>query len=61
MTMSTLIFNWAGLQFQRLSPLSSWLETWQQASRHGCGEGAESSISLSSGSKRRLCAILSVA
>jgi hypothetical protein len=34
-----------GLQFQRLSPLASWWETWQSAGRHDAGEGAENSTS----------------
>ena len=32
------------LQFQRISSLSSWLEAWQCAGRHGAG-GAESATS----------------
>jgi hypothetical protein len=44
----------AALQFQRFSPLPSWWETWWHAGRHGIGEGSESSISLSAGSKERL-------
>jgi hypothetical protein len=46
MTMATLIKKTvgAGLQFQRLSPLSSWQEAWQHAGRQGTG-GAESSTS----------------
>jgi hypothetical protein len=28
----------AGLQFQKLSLLSSWWEAWLQAGRHGAGE-----------------------
>jgi hypothetical protein len=37
-------FNWAGLQFKRLSPLP-WQEAWQCLGRHGAGEGAENSTS----------------
>lgn len=50
MTKVTLIkktFNWAGLQFQRFSPLPAWQEAWQRVGRHGSGEGAESSTSRS--------------
>ena len=36
-------FIGAGLQIQRLSPLSSWWQVWQRLDRHGAGEGAESS------------------
>jgi hypothetical protein len=41
-----------GLQFQRLSPLSSWQEAWQHT---GCGAGevVEFSISGSTGNKKR--------
>jgi hypothetical protein len=48
------ILTGAGLQFQRLRPLSSWQEAWQRAGRHGAGEGAENSTSWSVGSRRRL-------
>ena len=41
----------AGLQFQRLSPLSSWWKAWQPAGSHGAGGGAESSPSWSEGSE----------
>lgn len=34
-------YNLGGLQFQRLSPLSSRQETWWHAGRHGAGEGAD--------------------
>jgi hypothetical protein len=44
----------AGLQFQRLSPLSSWLEAWQHPSRHGAVERCESSASRSACSQERL-------
>ena len=27
----------AGLEFQRFSPLSAWLEAWKCAGRHGAG------------------------
>ena len=32
----------AGLQFQRVSPLSSWQEAWQHAGRHDLGEDESS-------------------
>ena len=35
----------AGLQFQRVSPLLSWQESWQHMGRHGAGQIAESSTS----------------
>jgi hypothetical protein len=35
----------AGLQFQRLSLLSAWQETWQPTGRQGAGEGTGSSTS----------------
>jgi hypothetical protein len=47
------------LQFQRFSPLSSWLETREYAGRHGDGEGVQSSTFWCKGS-RRLCAILGI-
>jgi hypothetical protein len=37
---------WAGLQVLSFNSLSSWWEIWQCASRHGAGEGAESSTSF---------------
>jgi hypothetical protein len=48
-------FNWGYLTVQRFPPLLSWQETWLYACRHGAGEGAESSMSWSSDSRRRLC------
>jgi hypothetical protein len=51
----------AGLQFQRFSPLSSWWEAQWHTRRHGCGEGAEVLHLEKKGSRRRLCAILSIA
>lgn len=42
-----------GLEFQRLSPLLSWQEAWQQAGRHGAGEEAENSISGAEGNRQR--------
>lgn len=44
--------NGAYLPFQRLSSLS-WWGTWQQAGRHGIGEGDEISKSRPGGSKKR--------
>jgi hypothetical protein len=42
---------------QRLSPLSSWQEAWQYASRHGAGAlagaKAKSSTSVSDGRRKR--------
>jgi hypothetical protein len=43
----------AGLQFQRLSPLSSWWETWYHAGRLGPG-GATSSPFCSEGSQKEI-------
>ena len=42
----------AGSQVQRFSPLSPWQEAWRCAGRPGAGEGAESSASGSTGSRR---------
>jgi hypothetical protein len=53
-------FNWAGLQFQKFSPLLLWWKAWQCAGRHGAG-GAKSSTSWSAGSCRRLYATLTIA
>ena len=65
MTMTTLTKENISLglayKFQRLSLSSSWQETWQCAGRYGAGKGAESSTSLSAGSRRRLCATLGIA
>lgn len=46
-------FSWAGLQLQRFCPLSSWQGAWRHASRCGAGEGAENSISGSTGIRKR--------
>ena len=43
----------AGLEFQRVSPLSSWQESWQHTGRHGAGEIAESSTSEFIGSRNK--------
>jgi hypothetical protein len=37
---------------QRFSPLSSCWQTWQSASRHHTGEGAENSTSCSESDRR---------
>ena len=44
----------AGLQFQRVSSLSSCWEAWPHAGSHGAGEGAESSTSRSQGAGNEL-------
>jgi hypothetical protein len=51
----------AGLQVQRFSPLFSWWGAWQNAGRHGAGEGAEQSSSKSAGSRKRESEPLGVA
>jgi hypothetical protein len=47
----------SGLQFQRFSLLSSWWEAWEHPGRHGAGEGAENSTSLSSDSKEEIISV----
>jgi hypothetical protein len=42
----------AGLLFERFSPLSSWWEAWQRVGKHDAREGAESSTSWSTGSRK---------
>jgi hypothetical protein len=44
----------AGLQFQRVSPLASWLVVWWHTARHGAGEEAVSSTSGLAGSKKQI-------
>ena len=47
MTKATLIKKkliGAGLQFQKFSPLASWLEAWQCLGRHGA-RGAKNAMS----------------
>jgi hypothetical protein len=46
-------FIGAGLQFHRLSPLSSWWVAWQHAGRYGAGEGADSFSSVSKSNRKR--------
>jgi hypothetical protein len=42
------------IYIQRFSPLSSWQEAWQRASRHGAEEVAESSTSGSAGNRKKM-------